>query len=357
VILGAALVRALTQTSARDLGAALLRLPENPALHWLLLPFSVYTQAMGASSLLALAKWSALSLILIGALLVFVIRLDANYLEAALTISQRQQARVQRIRRGGAFAHWAPKSAARWHIPPLPWLAGAGPVMWRQFMHSLRSSGGLLLLMLILGTMIVPILVAARGGVGTLFVLAGVLIYGSILFQLIYPAGFRGDLDHMEWLKMLPLSHAAVALGEMMTSVVIITVFQGILIIVAAGLAHHSAAALLVILLFALPFNLLVSGVENLVFLLFPVSTANVTAGDFQSFGRQMVSFFAKIVLLLLCLAAVIGPLLLTVWLSGGFWSAGLAVAWVVLLALGVGAVRLVSWAFRRFDVSFDMPV
>jgi hypothetical protein len=148
-----------------------------------------------------------------------------------------------------------------------------------------------------------------------------------------------------------------VALGEMMTSVVIITVFQGILIIVAAGLAHHSAAALLVILLFALPFNLLVSGVENLVFLLFPVSTANVTAGDFQSFGRQMVSFFAKIVLLLLCLAAVIGPLLLTVWLSGGFWSAGLAVAWVVLLSLGVGAVRLVSWAFRRFDVSFDMPV
>jgi hypothetical protein len=113
--------------------------------------------------------------------------------------------------------------------------------------------------------------------------------------------------------------------------------------------------------LFALPFNFLSFGLENLMFLWFPARLAPAAPGDFQMMGRQTLMMVAKFVALLV----VIGPALLAA--GAAYWVAAfvlevngvppaLAAAWLVLTGLSLGVVPLVASAFRRFDVARDTP-
>ena len=69
-----------------------------------------------------------------------VLKLDADYLEAAAAVSQKVYEQLQRIRQGGGLSMPATRGAARLRLPGLPWLGGAGPIAWRQVLISLRTS-------------------------------------------------------------------------------------------------------------------------------------------------------------------------------------------------------------------------
>ena len=92
-----------------------------------------------------LVGWGAGALAIdAGACSALVLKLDANYLESAATISQKVYERIRRSKQGGGIAMPVGAGAGRLRLPRLPWLAGAGPVAWRQLLIAIRTSRHLL---------------------------------------------------------------------------------------------------------------------------------------------------------------------------------------------------------------------
>src|SRR5262249_4454865 len=103
-------------------------------------------------------------------------------------------------------------------------------------------------------------------------------------------------------------------------------------------------------------FNGLMLGVNNLLFLLYPVRHPAGTTFDFQMFGKLMLFFFLQIVLLLplLGIPAALGGA--AYFLAGDSWAAFFLTTWVMLAAELMPIVLAVAWAFQRFDVSTQTP-
>ena len=100
---------------------------------------------------------------------------------------------------------------------------------------------------------------------------------------------------------------------------------------------------------------MLLIGIENLMFLLFPARLPVGTTADLQVMGRFMLLFLAKMTCMAIAsaLAALTGAL--AYYLTGGSWPATIGTAWVVLIAFAAGLVPLIALAFRRFDVARDV--
>jgi len=104
------------------------------------------------------------------------------------------------------------------------------------------------------------------------------------------------------------------------------------------------------------PFNVLYVGIENLLFLMFPLRSAGLIAGDMQLFGRQMVIFPCKFLLLLSALFATAAVGTIGYILGNKSWPAFGAVAWVALLVVALATIPLLGRAYARFDPSVDTP-
>jgi len=301
-----------------------------------------------------LVVWGSLALGIDLALLALVMKLDVNYLEASLAVSQRVYERLQRARRGSA---WVSSGKAWGSIPPLPWLGGAGPIARIQLIKAARSIPNALVFIVVVGTlMLVGAVASSRMPSFPLETLFAPLLMLSLVLGRTLGCDFRGHLDHMEALKVLPLRPAAVAAGQVVTPILLLTAFQLLLLGAAAPLAESSATLLGAVALFVLPFNAVLLGAENFLFLVFPVRMVSGTAASFQHFGRGIVEMFLKMVLLLVA-AAIAGAAGLAAFvLSVGSWIAALAVAWLTLAGIAALLIPCVAWAFRRFDVSTDTP-
>jgi hypothetical protein len=183
------------------------------------------------------------------------------------------------------------------------------------------------------------------------------MLFGMTLFlPALVPFDFRGDIDRMDMLKALPLPAWRLALGQILTPVLLLCLVQFLVVTAAQIVQGTSDSALWTALAFALPFNAQIFGLENLLFLLFPTRVLAAQPGDLQALGRQVVLWFVKLFTLALLggLATLAG--LLGYFLTGQSWVAALATSWLVLAAFAVGLVPLIALAFRRFDVSRDTP-
>ncbi len=323
----------------------------------LLAPFQLYSRTITAEKLIPdLLLWGTAAASFNLALLGLVMWLDVNYLESAVAVSRKLYGRMQRARRGGVG--WAVRqSDARWRLPVLPWLQGAGPIAWKQLMHAMRNSRGLLFFLILFGAATCPMLLVQQKGQGIPpGALAGNLLFLTIILTRMLPFDFRGDLDHLDWLKSLPIGAAAVASGQLVTPVLLMTSIHWLILGGMAALVYGSPTVLLAMAVFCPLLNWLLFGSENLIFLLYPSRMVSATPGDLQFFGRAMLGVFAKMCFLsAFCgTAAAAGALAFAI--SGGSWIVALAMAWLVLAGLAVGIVPCVAWAYRRFDVSMDTP-
>jgi hypothetical protein len=110
---------------------------------------------------------------------------------------------------------------------------------------------------------------------------------------------------------------------------------------------------------FVLPLNLLLFGIENLLFLWYPARPP-ATAGDFQMMGRNMLLMAAKFLIVGLIggITGLVGVLVyhLTEMADGPSWPASLTVVWLMVSGFAIGLVPLLAMAFRRFDVARDTP-
>src|SRR5262249_36098254 len=142
-------------------------------------------------------------------LLIVILKMDANYLEAAAAISQKVYEQLRRTKQGGGLAMPTTARGARIHLAQLPWLGGAGPIAWRQLVLALRTSRHVILTSLATAAMfVIASLLSSRRPGGPVFppgAGVGLSVYLTFIFSLQLPWAFRGDLDHMDFLKTLPV--------------------------------------------------------------------------------------------------------------------------------------------------------
>ncbi len=349
----------------RPPGELLEEVVRAPMVQVVLLPLRPIVEASTAERLWPdLVQWTLLGLAVNGALLALVLALDAQYLESAAAASERLYARLQQLRGGGAAALGLGSTGkVRLRLPSLPWWGGIGPMAWRQFVTAPRTRGPLLFLLILFGALFGPVMAAslnARAASGEenpfLIGLVSIVIAMTVFLTPTIAFDFRGDLDRMEILKSLPITPLALAVGQLVAPVLLISALQWLTLAVLAGVTGRASLLFVAAAGLVLPFNALLLGIENLLFLWFPTRLTGSTPGDFQALGRHMLLMLAKSLGLAVAggLAALLAAL--AYLFTGGSWLAALLVGWLALAA-GAGAlVPVIALAFRQFDVARDIP-
>jgi Putative ABC exporter len=324
-----------------------------------------------------LLGWCVPALLVNGVLLGIVFWLDANYLETAATASARIYERLQRIRRGGIYAADETRGGkVRFGLPLPPHWGGIGPILWRQSTTALRGFGRLLFLFVLFGVcMEGPMLMTGPGGqgaAGSLVLVGFVTFLMTMMLTTLVPFDFRGDIDRIAVLKSLPISAWRMTIGQLLTPTLLLTALQWVVLGIGLGVLmlrpvfgleqsmsggdmRSLVLTLAAGLALVVPFNFLLFGLENMLFLLFPARILPNQGADFQAMGRQVLFVLAKTVVLgvvvVTTLAVGGGISLLT-----GQMALGLAGAWVVLACAAAVMVPLVAMAFNLFDVGRDTP-
>jgi ABC-2 type transport system permease protein len=321
-----------------------------------LAPFDVFVRAITADNLAPdLVKWASIALMIDVLMLTLVLVLDANYLETAATVSQKRHERSRRMRRGG-ISGMSGAATTFLKIRPLPRLGGAGPIVWRQLTGAVRSSRGLIILLAIVAAAGTGILMGRHHSDSSMSPLVSVAIWINLLLVSMLKFDFRDELDRLDLLRSLPVSPAAVATAEVMAPVLVLTIVQMLLLLAAAVLKVTRWQILLTAASFAVPFNLLLVGLENLLYLMFPLRSAGLIAGDMQLFGRQMVVFVCKFLLLIVGVAIAAGVGLIGYILGNKSWPLFGVFAWVGLVMVALSIIPVIARVYARFDPSIDTP-
>jgi len=369
-LLGLALLLALVPAwppaaaaAAGGAGAVAAAIAGSPVLRLLAAPARPSLELLLATELAPALAWGAAALAVVLALVEAIARLDVAYAEAAFKRSRAVERTRARMRSGGGTLAGA-RASARLRIPRLPRLGGAGPLAWRNGLELVRNLRGVLSMVLVMGIVVASAVLApalavedperralaARLGVG-------IVVMMSIVLTQNFAFDFRRDLDRMAALKALPIPSAAVAAGQLAAAALFTTLLQlaGILLVAAAtgALPARSLVAL------ALPLPALSWAavcVDNAIFLLWPIRSVPEDPGDMGFLGRNMAVMALKVALLgLLAAGAGLAAIHGARRTGGGALAVG-ALALASLALAGVPLLRLVAWAFERFDVSRDVP-
>src|SRR5688572_9354314 len=163
-------VRTIMASDPEQIWPTLQAMLRSPAARVVFAPFEPFTRTFTAQSPMELASWGAASLAIDVMLLMLVVRLDADYREAALGASQRVYEMAQRVRRGQFMQLGGRAGAARRSpLRMFPWLGGAGPTAWRQLTTVLRASRASLFVLALIMLSMLPLIIASRKHEGPTF--------------------------------------------------------------------------------------------------------------------------------------------------------------------------------------------
>jgi hypothetical protein len=340
----------------------LKQLGQSAPVQTILAPAKVFAHVFVASSLVEVMAWTLACLGMIGAALLAVLSLDKGYMTVALAASERRQARLARMGKGIKTG----KPARAVAIPSLHGLGAVGAIIKRQCITAVRTSRAWMIAFLI-GIGYGYLMSRLSGHVhnesgqkdleGTLAVVRlvpGMLMLGMVLPQVLR-FDFRGDLDHLENLKSLPISPMGAAIAELAVPTLILSAQAWMVV---AGVAMFGGTPTSVIVMGCLavvPLSAMLFALENFVFLIVPTRMYAPGQAATMFSGRRLLYVVARLMLLGTGggLVAVVG---LAAWfISYSVWGTFIA-CWIALVAIAAGLLPAVAWAFKRFDVSADMP-
>jgi Putative ABC exporter len=349
-------------------GEVIARLRQNEVVQILLTPMGWFVETFTAEHAWPDFVLGAARCLGVDALLLLVVfLLDAQYLEAAAAASERAYARMQRVRSGGAVTAVVATGRPRFSLPSLPHWGGIGPLAWRQLTTAARSMRPVLIFLVIFALLVGGSWLAL-GAIDQGELRAGGWFIGSTVLGMtvamltgLLTFDFRGDIDRIDVLKVLPLPAWRVALGQLLAPTLILSAVQLLVVGMVQALWGGVEPLLAGVAVFALPFNFLSIGLENLMFLWFPARPTPAAPGDFQMMGRQALMMVAKFAALLVvvvpaALAGISAGVLAAWLLDVEPVPPALAVGCMVMTALAAGVVPLVAQAFARFDVARDTP-
>ena len=128
------------------------------------------------------------------------------------------------------------ESGARSACGRFPWLGGAGPLAWRQILMAMRTSRYALIISLGIGVVLAVMAFVAdrnrsRTAISCRCMGVGFMAYLTFIFSMQLPWAFRGDIDHMDCLKSLPVAPLALAVGELAGGVMVLAAIQLVLLV------------------------------------------------------------------------------------------------------------------------------
>ena len=210
----------------------------------LLAPFEVFVMTFSAERICPdLLLWGSAAVAIDAAMLGAMIWADANYYEAATATSQKMYRRWQRVRRGGMV--WSSEATAAWHLPAPPPLGGVGPIAWRQLTTAVRTSGKVLVVLLIVATVGGPLLILSGGHGTSPWTAVGILVWATVFFlPRVFNFDFRNDVEHLAELKALPLAPMVVGAGQLVVPVLLLTLLHLVALCGAAVCATGVTAGL-----------------------------------------------------------------------------------------------------------------
>lgn len=318
----------------------------------LLAPFAMFAELFLARKIFPdLVVWAIPAITINAALVPVLVALDRRTTDHSLSESRRFSGRWARIRRGASF--WASEKTTGRSVRRSPVLGGLGPIVWRQTMNVVRNSGRVVLVFLVISMLTGPILESTGNTLNTNVIVG--LLYFFIVF--IIPrtllCDFRGEFSSMELYKALPIAPWRICAGQLVVPVLIASAIELVMIFSALLFFEGATQVILIALMaFTVPSNLLLYGLENLIFLLFPTRLLPVGRVDFEFLGRTLVDFILKTIIIVIAVVAAgaAGVAALNATGQSYLWLA--ITSWLALTVIGLLTVTLLGIAFRRFKVS-----
>ena len=357
ILVFVAVAQTVQSVNGNDFDAYLKVFKESTAGKLMLAPFFVFVRALTAPDWQTFIPYAAILFAVDLALLLLAFRLDALSLESALAISEKMTERLKRVQSKGAWHAFESKrdsSIAQRKIAQLPYWGGIGPVLWQRMTTTFRSSSRIL--WVLAGAVAFAaglVFMIARSGsdhgrtIVAPFVGMGAMAYMSFLICL----SLQNEIERVGYLKSLPIRPISVVIGDMIGFPILLSVIQSLFIAVLACCFTNVAPWLLCGALLVFPLNLLLFGIDKLVFYIYPTRLAKGAPGDFQNSGKQMIFMTLKMLMLgaaafVVAIAALPGALALQ--------SPIVAVACAgFVLVIECGAlVPLLIIAYDRFDPS-----
>ena len=360
-------------------------LSRSPAAVYLLAPFRWVVRpflASGDPHVFGLAVGPALGVL--AAHYLWVTQSDVAFEEASLEASRRQVARVAAARAGrGLNARPHKRRRAPFRLAPTGPPAVA--ILWKNLLSAGQLFSARFAVTLLGWSAFVGF--TFRGGghgeavwpqlVGTMSLVLAV--WSVVLGPQVVRQDFRQDLAVADLLKVYPLRGWQLALGELLTPALVLTLLQWVLIVLAASLwktevsedgsplwqSHLSLAAAAMIL--TLPLNVVSLVVPNAAALLLPAWFANPAtpgaARGVEVVGQRFIFLLGQFVVLLLAALPVALTLFLVYILAaepllGTPWAlpvAALAAA-LVCAAEAAGGLLLLGHWFENYDMSAEKP-
>jgi hypothetical protein len=317
----------------------------------LLFPFRMIVETVLAERVFPdLLLWGG-GLLCVDALLVIaIVAVDADYMERSLAAGERDFARLQQLRRQQSAFVIVGKVRGRWRPPSLPYLAGAGPIAWRQAVLAARSELFWNAVAMV-STVSIGCIVLARTGVMPAAIGPGMVAFALVLmFPTMLQSDFRSDLGRLDVLKSLPVGTSAVVAGQLAVPVAVGVALWWVFAILLVVMGMIPPRLFWLVCALALPVNLYLFAVENLFCLAFPFTITRGGVGQLHQQGRAAMVAIGKMLVGLLgvMLTAAIGGVL---WWFTGAPMLAVIVGAVVGMSLVAGmAVAGCEWAYERLE-------
>jgi hypothetical protein len=344
---------------------------DSPAGRALLYPFRMLLAPVMATTL---STWAAAMVpagAILGIHLIWVVLADRAFEEAALESSQRRAELLERWRRegrpvipqDGRVRLSLPLSASGHPVPAL---------VWKNLSKTLREDRPSMLfsavVLLVVGAAIGAVGNGREGAATILFALGASWVVLLVFFGPQWIRNdLRADLTRLSVLRTFPISGAALMTGEVISSALVLSLYQLLLLAVTAigalgatrlGITPGHVVRGLAVATFVVPaLNVVAMGIQNAGALLFPSWVrADTRPGGVEALGQHLIS--GTLCLLLLVLAAlppavlgyVIALVIYPLWGSAGLIPATL----LAVAALILEAFLLLDWLGGRFD-SLDL--
>jgi len=319
----------------------LVRLNASP-FGYVALPFQPFIDLVQADALTApKMALAAASLIVVTGLAAAVIGL---YVAASRRLANRERFNYGANGAAGErIADSAPRelgllsAALTLPLQHIPRWGGVSALAWRQLIGARRHWGSLLTALIAPGVLAcAPCFAIADPRIALLTTTGTLAFYTILLLPTALRFDFRRDLDRLATLKGLPIAPAAAAIGQTLAPVLIATLFQSSALAFATfSLSlpwHHFLVAMLVMI----PLNVLVFGLDNLIYLLYPY---RMQQEGLEIFVRTMLTFTGKGLLFCAGMVAIAGWGLAAATVTSGIsqWS-GASISAVAVFIGGIVA-------------------
>jgi ABC-2 type transport system permease protein len=212
----------------------LLTLAGTAPLSWLVWPFRLPLGPLAAESGWAFARALPAGLLVVGLHVLWILRADRSFEEAAIEASARRAELLSRWRRQGTVAPLRPEA----HRRRLPLGATGSPVlaiMWKNLTRLLRTTSPaflLTLLLLLVGIVVVGGVVGEESGNMLGFVGVLALSWAGML-TLLGPqwvrVDLRGEVEHLDLIRSWPLPGRQIMTGMILSSATVLTALQLVL--------------------------------------------------------------------------------------------------------------------------------